>query len=92
MGCLKTVTHLHHLQLLQPPLHQLLGLPLPKCFIVVLPKGILGPPPGVLAEVVGGELGGLAKKRAVLWDQYRLVSWLALAMSFEWKKRSDAAG
>lgn len=59
-------THLHHPQLLQPPLYQLLRLPLPKVPIVVLPERVPRPPPGVLAEVVGGELGGLAEEGAEL--------------------------
>jgi len=49
--------HLHHLQLLQPPLHQLLRLPLPQRLVMVLPECVFRPPFGVFAEIVGGEVG-----------------------------------
>lgn len=57
-------TYLHHLQLPQPVLHQFLHTPLVR-FPAVLPKGICGPPPGVFAEIVVGELLGLAEEGAV---------------------------
>ena len=59
-------TYLHHLQLLQPPLNQLLHLPLPQRLSMVLPKGVFRPSPGVLAEIVSCKLGGLAEEGAEL--------------------------
>ena len=37
----------------------------------MLPKRVSRPPPRVLAEVVGGELGGLSEEGAELWRARR---------------------
>jgi hypothetical protein len=54
----KLGTHLHHLQLLEPFLYQLLHLPR-VCHALVLAEGISRPPLRVLAVVVGRELVAL---------------------------------
>ena len=58
-------TYPHDLQLLQPPLHQLLHAALAR-LSTVLAKGIARAPPSVFAEIVGGELAGLAEEGTVL--------------------------
>ena len=67
---LEELTHnrlpLHHLQLLQPLLNQLLCFPLIEGFLGVGPERVDGAAAGVFAEVVGRELGGLAEERTKL--------------------------
>jgi hypothetical protein len=57
-------TDLHHLQLLQPLLHQLLYLSV-ILFMLVFVEGISRPPPGIGPEVVVGELTRLPQQRPV---------------------------
>lgn len=58
-------THLHHLQLLDPLLHKLLYPPLVRLG-GMFAEAIARPSLGVFAEVVCGELAGLAEERAIL--------------------------
>lgn len=58
-------TDLQDLQLLQPLLHQLLHLPFLR-LRPMLPKRISRSPFSVFAEIVRGELGGLAEEGSEL--------------------------
>jgi len=78
-------THLHHLQLLQPPLYQLLHLPLPQSSIMIFPKCVFRSSLCVFAEIVGGELGRLAEEGtelgsagglAVILSDVRILLWI----------------
>lgn len=61
------MAHLHHLQLLQALLHQLLYLPL-VVDRLVLPECISCPPLCIFPEVVRGELSTLSEELAILRD------------------------
>ena len=61
-----SVAYLHHLQLLEPPLHKLLYPPLVRD-TPVLAESIFRPPLGVLTEIVEGKLVGVAEERTVLY-------------------------
>ena len=59
------ITNLHHPQILQPILNQLLDFPV-LGLVLVRAEGILRPPAGVLAVIEGRELGGLTEQRTEL--------------------------
>lgn len=58
-------TNLHHPQALQSLLYQFLHPPVLR-LVLVLTEPILGPPTGVFAEVIVGELRRVAKERTEL--------------------------
>lgn len=66
-------SYLHHLQIGQPLLHQLLYLAL-LGLMLVLSERIDGASSGVLPEVVGGELVCLTEERPELYSLRLLVS------------------
>ena len=65
-------THLQNSQLPQPPPDKLLPLPLIRLGMMFA-EGISRPAPRVLAEVVGGELGGLPEEGAELFFGFSWV-------------------
>lgn len=67
------ITNLHHPQILQSILNQLLDLSV-LSLILVLPEGILRPAAGVFTEVKRGELGGLTEQGTELFIAKRRVS------------------
>jgi hypothetical protein len=61
-------SYLQHLQLLQSLLHELLYPPL-LALRLVFPERVARSPPGVLAEIVCGELAALPEEGAILQIQ-----------------------